>query len=661
MDLRRSLPFLLSMLAGRSGIKLTIGGDSAFHDPINSRVNIPAGDVNDPRYAVSAIGLTVHEGGHARFTQRADSYQPDASTPTGEAKLRRWIWNALEDIRMESCVIDDLPGARTYLSETVKVVKEDRGWLRVVTQEDGALAALQMYVLCRLRAEVLEQPCLNEAVAAEKALRHFVSDEVFDRITERMFEVCKADSTGAVTVLSNHIVDEVLDILSQPQAQDVQQDQVGSDSPTEEGDESDATEGASAQPSTNSSDVSDDQPSVNESSTGDNDTDGDSKEASNGGAANSDGSDAGDDTSDANGSGSSEPGSNDGEDSSDIGAGADGDADPDVDVGTADGKAGQQDGASSSDSSSDSSGGSTAGTGLAGQEVIKQLVSGDDTGIEADLGDVLAEAVKQLADRSQRGMQLDLSQPPQIADARPEMVPGLLAAVGRSSRLLSSRLQTALEAQSICEITHDAIGTDVDVERITHIFQGKTDVFRDEEDEPEVNSAVQILIDSSGSMLDDIDTANQAAAAAALAIDRIADCSVSVAAYPAKDSVLEVCSDFGESVRRTLPRFGVVASGGTPTAEAMHLCALRLATRHEQRKLLIVITDGQPSSVPATESAIKMLRNAGVEVVGIGIGGQGSAAVGRLFAPSAVGIDTVDDLPTELFGVLRRNFVRLAA
>lgn len=622
-NLKRTLPALLSMLAGRAGINLRIAGDTAYHDKANNLVNIPTGDMNDPRYRVSALGLTVHEGGHARFTDSDDSYKPDAATPPGEAQLRRWVWNALEDIRMEAKVIEDLPGARTYLSETVKIVKEDRGWLREVTPEDGALAALQMYVLCRLRSEVLGQPCMHEAIAAEKALRSFLSDAVFNQITNLMFEVQKTTSTAEVTDLSNRIVDAAKELLEDESKQNAEAPQPDPDSsPDADQDDAQASSGEA-------SDQDEGEGESGAGSSGDDEGDGSDDATANASGGDSD---AGDSDSDADGQS----------------AGQDG-GDPTAEAG------GDTPDASSSDKS--------AGSGLDPKDVLARLLSGEDTGIDADMGDVLTQVVEDASDDDDyRSMDLDVGESPEIGHGSPAIVPELLRAVGRSSRMLASRLQTALEAQSLPESSFDSFGVDVDVDRVPRLFQGKTDIFVEEEEAVDVNTAVQILVDRSGSMNGpEIETAMEAAAATALAIDRIPDSTVSVAAFPGHQSTLMMQCDFDEPVRPSLARFLPRAGGGTPTAEALYLTGMRMANRHEQRKLIIVITDGQPNAPKDTEHAIKMLRNAGVEVVGVGIGPCGTDAVEDLFTPYGVGIESVNDLPRVLFGILRRSFIRQAA
>ena len=58
-------------------------------------------------------------------------------------------------------------------------------------------------------------------------------------------------------------------------------------------------------------------------------------------------------------------------------------------------------------------------------------------------------------------------------------------------------------------------------------------------------------------------------------------------------------------------------NGGTPTHIAMMSEGLRLRKRTEDRKVMIIITDGQPSSIKRTQQAKKIMAKWGIEVIGL--------------------------------------------
>jgi hypothetical protein len=59
------------------------------------------------------------------------------------------------------------------------------------------------------------------------------------------------------------------------------------------------------------------------------------------------------------------------------------------------------------------------------------------------------------------------------------------------------------------------------------------------------------------------------------------------------------------------------AGGGTPTHQAMMAEGLRLRKRSEDRKVMIIITDGAPNSIKRTQQAKKIMAKWGIEVIGL--------------------------------------------
>ena len=58
-------------------------------------------------------------------------------------------------------------------------------------------------------------------------------------------------------------------------------------------------------------------------------------------------------------------------------------------------------------------------------------------------------------------------------------------------------------------------------------------------------------------------------------------------------------------------------SGNTPTHQAMMSEGLRLRKRTEDRKVMIIITDGSPNSIAQTQQAKKIMAKWGIEVIGL--------------------------------------------
>lgn len=91
--------------------------------------------------------------------------------------------------------------------------------------------------------------------------------------------------------------------------------------------------------------------------------------------------------------------------------------------------------------------------------------------------------------------------------------------------------------------------------------------------------------------------------------------------YPAQFESSEVIKTFGQSVEECISRFSIGCKGGsTPTGDAL-MSAINLLTECQfDRKIILLITDGDPSmSEVSIGEALDLSEKHGIEVAGIGI------------------------------------------
>jgi nitric oxide reductase activation protein len=107
-----------------------------------------------------------------------------------------------------------------------------------------------------------------------------------------------------------------------------------------------------------------------------------------------------------------------------------------------------------------------------------------------------------------------------------------------------------------------------------------------------------------------------------LAVGDLDGIETSVDIFPGSAGYVETLKSWGERTATTLDRMAsVTAEGGTPMAEALEESGPDLLCQSTDRKILVVITDGDPFGGPAASAKIvRRLQQAGVEVVGVGIG-----------------------------------------
>jgi cobalamin biosynthesis protein CobT len=213
-------------------------------------------------------------------------------------------------------------------------------------------------------------------------------------------------------------------------------------------------------------------------------------------------------------------------------------------------------------------------------------------------------------------------------------------------------------------------GRHVDPRRLHRIAVADARIFARRTRRTAPNTAVHLLVDLSGSMNCPVErrdstptlrseSALESALALALALDGIPGVSVAVTAFPGQtarsDRVTRMVRH-GESPRARAGTFIQHARGGTPMAQALWYAAADLLACREERRLLVVLTDGEPDDSAEALRLLALAREAAIEVVGVGIG----IDVRHLF-PAAVEVREARDLTRALFGVAERLLVGAAA
>lgn len=231
--------------------------------------------------------------------------------------------------------------------------------------------------------------------------------------------------------------------------------------------------------------------------------------------------------------------------------------------------------------------------------------------------------------------------------------PARIASLKRRTTKLRTSLQGMVQASQMRRIRPVSMGLRIDPARLAGTVVGDCRVFRRQLPKPAPNTAVHILLDRSGSMAYRIWQASDAVLALALALDGIPGVNPAVTAFPGSNN-REVCvlhRHGGGSVEKSASAFEIAASGGTPLHTAlMYACAAVMACR-EERKVVMVITDGDPDDATKVLDAIRLCERFGIEVYGIGIG----VDVKHLFG-QATSIQSVEELAVRIFD-LSRDFL----
>ena len=119
---------------------------------------------------------------------------------------------------------------------------------------------------------------------------------------------------------------------------------------------------------------------------------------------------------------------------------------------------------------------------------------------------------------------------------------------------------------------------------------------------------------------------------------------------------------FDDTVKVAMRRLpNIVGTGLTPIGEALEIGARRLAVRSENRKILLILTDGQPCCESGGSAAFthaihvaRQISNAGIELVGVGI----MDSTLRSIVTNTIVVRQIEELPAQLCKLLGRTLKR---
>lgn len=177
-------------------------------------------------------------------------------------------------------------------------------------------------------------------------------------------------------------------------------------------------------------------------------------------------------------------------------------------------------------------------------------------------------------------------------------------------------------------------------------------VFQAQGRRPAINTALHILLDTSASMRERIGLAGQCCAVLTQALTSIG-VSVALTAFPGMQSGTVV--PLLKHGQKAQAFHNVDAKGQTPLGEALWWALQRLVPLREDRKIVLIITDGAPDNPATAREAIRSARHLGIEVFGLGID---AAAITSLLPGRGIDIQHLNDLPAALFALLSQALIK---
>ncbi|SFC92666.1 Cobalamin biosynthesis protein CobT [Thiohalospira halophila DSM 15071] len=615
-----AFPIVAAAMGEQRGVRITQDPGGAW--TTGTTINVPPiKDEADPGLVRKAWGFLDHESAHVLLTD-FPVYQQWAR------KVGASLINIVEDIRIEAALIGRYPGARRNLDHLCQCSVDD-GSFEAPSADLPVSSLVLGHCLYRGRSRGLGQSALDGyAAEIERLLRQAAGDDLVDKLNEQIDRAPAAATTDEAGWIA-------FDIYRLLQDTEEQQDQPsgGDSSDAQSGQQ--AGEGEPGDASSESDEESDSSDGAGDSAGGSEEgTEEDAQEDTQGG---SDGS-----SEEGNGSASAsgdEPGQE--EDAGNGAASGSGADSQDDDQGQADSSAGS------------GSGGEVSLDGLL--QAIKEA--------DPDAVDITA-AVREALNAAKDGHDNML---PEMAEegrylAVPDWLSAELKADAKTATLgLRKRLQGLLEAQARTRKTHSRSGRRLDARRVHRLKVGDTRLFERKRSEQGVNTAISILVDASGSMADAVEgkflssggpvqrinLACQGAWSVTEALKGAKGVSTGVIAFGSQAQELKPLGQDGKY------RHGpfVLQGGSTWTDSGVMRAMRQLLPAREDRKILLVLTDGDPNDPWQARDAFRLARQSGVETLVLGIGELRLS----LGADEEAILDDISQLPQTMLRMLERR------
>jgi nitric oxide reductase activation protein len=302
------------------------------------------------------------------------------------------------------------------------------------------------------------------------------------------------------------------------------------------------------------------------------------------------------------------------------------------------GQAGSGDSQGEGSEQSESASGA-GGNGAGGSQALDQLLSMPEEQITQNIGQMLEEAINQAAAKAKWSSKSTVM--PNVFPLRLKQSKVDMTQVRASINAIRTRTLNWMSSASETDRQHARAGVKLDFSRL-HAVPFGGEVFVRECEGIDLNAAVSILIDRSGSMRQEIQRAAYAAMATMLAFD-VPGIETQVAVFPScrdHEEGVGVIKRWQESPRDLAGRIAsLTVDGGTPMAEAMLWAAADLVRREETLRVILVVTDGMPNNLEAALDVVARARANEVAVVGVGIGVDPSQVFGEKYSASITDIN----------------------
>lgn len=277
---------------------------------------------------------------------------------------------------------------------------------------------------------------------------------------------------------------------------------------------------------------------------------------------------------------------------------------------------------------------------------VKELLKSAAADLPKTTGEYLQNALQKIGGNIPRNGALEVAKIEWKETS--ELSPEKMAEAGRTTTALRTRLQNLLQASTL-QRSRPAQRGRLNSSGLYKMMIQDPKIFLDRENKKSIDTAIHILLDSSGSMSDRIQLAGRACYAVGKALEAVRGISVGISVFPSnkKGGIYPIVPQ-GKKVHN---RFKMSAVGVTPLSEALWWTMQTMMFLPQTRKLILIITDGEPSNPDSTTFAIDKAQKIGFELYGIGIK---SDNICKFLPNNSIAIQEMGDLPASMFTILQK-------
>ena len=671
-----------SALFGRkSDVRVVFHGQMAATD--GKTIYLPqlkAGvDVDEVAQAVMR-GFVDHESGHVRHSDMAWLVKKNEQWLREGRKLAKALCNALEDVRLESLVMHEYPGAARNLKATSVAVNQRtlKAWAEM--PDKATKLARPSYIT---PVAITWQGRLEYGGEENATMLGMIPERVRERLPGYVEKALACKNSREVADLAEAIEAELIDEAKAAVRAEKKRREEAED---EDEGEDEASKPSMVEDGDHDADLYDELKEESDEASGsaaEAEEDGDDSDAEEAGAAGAEAYDPEDDAGDE--------GDREGDDVPPEGG-------DDEDDDAADAEAGAGVGEEEDEGLRRPGGGKEVPEDDGDDEEVElgaeELETYDDFDVEDTLRDRLEDegltgpagpgeyqVWSTMRDRFVVGDRYGDAYERRLASGTAELYDGHLARLVGPVNVLRRGLERALAARQQRDWDFGRVQGRLDARRFPAALAGRENVFKERVERSETDTAVTFLVDLSGSMAGPPAlVARDCAMALAEAIDRTAiryevlgfNCPLGegrpggvphthrLARWEA--IYIWVFKAFEQRLfdaKPTMSRLANCVGGNNVDGESLMMAYSRLKARPEKRKVLFVLSDGSPAAAcddhgrgmdRHLRGVVRFIESQGVQTVGIGICDSAPAA----YYGDHVIVSNVDQLGTTALGTLSR-------